>query len=166
MCIGLPRDLPKCKISLVGSRWGPNVCISTSSLVTLRVLFCELHLATRTEAMVSASQEVGCNIQLALMAAGSSVAAEQYMGKCMLVPGEDPKNAQSCLHGVDAAMASASTWCLVGHSNTSRLLVWPQVFRRLTVGPETQSITFPGHPSVVMTFLGSKRIRIIYRTVR
>lgn len=61
--------------------------------------------------MVSASQEAGCNTQHALMAAGSSVAGEQHTGKCMLVPGEDPENAQSCLHGVDAAKASASTWC-------------------------------------------------------
>lgn len=116
--------------------------------------------------MVSVSQEVGCNTQHALMATGSSVSGEQHQGKCMLVPGEDPEDAQSCLNGVDAAMASASTWYRVGHSNASLLLVWPQVFRTLTMGPETQSITFPGHPSVVMTSLGSKRICIIYRIIK
>lgn len=105
-------------------------------------------------------------MQHALTAAGSSIAGEQHTGKCILVPGENPENAQSCLYGVDAAIASVSTWCRVGHSNTSWLLVWPWVLRSLTVGPETQSMTFPGHPSVTMTFLGSKRICIIYRTVR
>lgn len=65
-----------------------------------------------------------------------------------------------------AAVASASTWCQAGHSGASRLPVWPQVARRLNVGPETQSVTFPGHPAVAMTFLGSKRMRVIYRAFR
>lgn len=78
-----------------------------------------------------------------------------------------PENAQSCHHQVNAAtMASASTWCQAGHSGTSCWLVWPQVSRRLNVGPENQSVTFLGHPSVAMTFLGSRKIRIIYRALR
>lgn len=73
---------------------------------------------------------------------------------------------QSHLHEVNVAMASAGAWCSERHVDASWLLLRPQVFRRLNVRPETQSVTFPGYPSVTMHFLGSKRIHIIYRTLR
>lgn len=106
-----------------------------------------------------------CNARYAALAPTpvDPVSMVNSSGKCIFAPGEAPEDAQSRLHEANVAMAAASTWCQERHSDTSWLLLWPRLFRRLNVWPQTPSVTCPGYPSAAP---GSTRIHVIHRTLR